>query len=51
MVERLVVSGATDGLIPAIRDLGVPVLEEQNHQLCLGLHQEKHHIIYMQIQS
>ena len=26
----LVVSGATDGLIPAIRDLGVPVLEEQN---------------------
>ncbi len=25
----LVVSGATDGLIPAIRDLGVPVLEEQ----------------------
>ena len=26
----LVVSGATDGLIPAIRDLGVPVLEEQS---------------------
>ncbi len=26
----LVVSGATDGLIPAIRDLGVPVLEEQD---------------------
>jgi len=26
----LVVSGATDGLIPSIRDLGVPVLEEQN---------------------
>ena len=26
----LVVSGATDGLIPAIRELGVPVLEEQN---------------------
>ena len=26
----LVVSGATDGLIPAIRDLGVPVLQEQN---------------------
>ena len=25
----LVVSGATDGLIPTIRDLGVPVLEEQ----------------------
>ena len=27
----LVVSGATAGLIPAIRDLGVPVLEEQNN--------------------
>lgn len=26
----LVVSGATDGLIPSIRDLGVPVLEEVN---------------------
>jgi len=26
----LVVSGATDGLIPSIRDLGVPVLEEQS---------------------
>ena len=26
----LVVSGATDGLIPAIRELGVPVLEEVN---------------------
>ena len=26
----LVVSGATEGLIPSIRDLGVPVLEEQN---------------------
>ena len=26
----LVVSGATDGLIPAIRELGVPVLEEQS---------------------
>ena len=26
----LVVSGATAGLIPSIRDLGVPVLEEQN---------------------
>jgi hypothetical protein len=26
----LVVSGATEGLIPAIRDLGVPVLEEQS---------------------
>src|SRR5210317_1513318 len=26
----LVVSGATDGLIPSIRELGVPVLEEQN---------------------
>jgi hypothetical protein len=26
----LVVSGATDGLIPSIRELGVPVLEEQS---------------------
>ena len=26
----LVVSGATDGLIPSIRELGVPVLQEQN---------------------
>ena len=37
----LVVSGATDGLIPAIRELGVPVLEEQSSPTMFRLSSRK----------
>ena len=37
----LVVSGATAGLIPSIRDLGVPVLEEQNSPIMFRISNRK----------
>ena len=37
----LVVSGATAGLIPSIRDLGVPVLEEQNSPVMFRISNRK----------
>ena len=37
----LVVSGATDGLIPSIRELGVPVLEEQSSPTMFRLSSRK----------
>ncbi len=37
----LVVSGATEGLIPSIRELGVPVLEEQNSPVMFRISNRK----------